>query len=109
MIIVCQTFLKNTKIAGIALFPFIFIRNKELLKNKSLINHEKIHIRQQLELLVVPFYILYFGEFLYNWMKYKNRSIAYYNISFEKEAYYNDQNLKYLQRRKFWNFTKYYR
>jgi hypothetical protein len=43
------------KISGITLFPFIFVQRKEDSKNKILINHETIHIRQQLELLIVRF------------------------------------------------------
>jgi len=33
---------------------------------------------------------------------------AYRNISFEKEAYSNDDNLEYLKQRKIFNFIKYY-
>jgi hypothetical protein len=44
---------KKLKINGIALFPFIFIRKPEDRENNILINHEKIHLRQQIELLVI--------------------------------------------------------
>jgi hypothetical protein len=53
MIIVCQKPLKKLKINGIALFPFIFIRKPEDKENNILINHEKIHLRQQLEMLII--------------------------------------------------------
>jgi len=33
MIIVCQTLLKNTKILGIAIFPFIILKDKRLKNN----------------------------------------------------------------------------
>ena len=104
MIIICQRLLKNTKISGITLFPFIFLRKKEYRQNKILINHEKIHIRQQLELLIIPFYIWYLSEYYIKYLKYKNPELAYRNISFEREAYDNDQNLNYLKKRKFWSF-----
>ncbi|WP_028121862.1 hypothetical protein [Epilithonimonas tenax] len=107
MIIVCQRLLKNTKISGITLFPFIFLKKKEYRQNKVLINHERIHLRQQLELLVIPFYIWYLSEYYINYLKYKNSDLAYRNISFEREAYENDQNLNYLKKRKIWNFAAY--
>lgn len=95
------------KISGITLFPFIFVQRKEDSKNKILINHETIHIRQQLELLVVPFYIWYLSEYYLKYLKYRNPQLAYRNISFEREAYANDQNLDYLKKRKFWSFINY--
>jgi len=104
MIIVCQRLLKNTKISGITLFPFILLRKKEYRDNDVLINHEKIHLRQQLELLIIPFYIWYLSEYYIKYLKYKNPELAYRNISFEREAYENDQNLDYLRKRKFWSF-----
>jgi len=107
IIIICQRLLKNTKISGITLFPFILLRKKEYLQNKILINHEKIHIRQQLELLIIPFYIWYLTEYYLKYLKYKSPELAYRNISFEREAYSNDQNPDYLKKRKLWNFTAY--
>lgn len=109
MIIVCQKFLKNTKINGITLFPFIFIKNPEDKKNKVLINHEKIHIKQQLELLVVFFYIAYVLEYYYHLMKLKNPQKAYRAISFEREAYAMERDFNYLKNRKFWAFRRYFK
>jgi hypothetical protein len=107
MIIVCQKPLKRLKINGIALFPFILISNPEDKKNKILINHEKIHLRQQLEMLIIFFYIFYVIEYYYWVFKLKDNNRAYQRISFEREAYANEHNLKYLEKRKFWNFRKY--
>jgi beta-lactamase regulating signal transducer with metallopeptidase domain len=107
MIIVCQKPLKRLKINGIALFPFIFIRKPEDRENKILINHEKIHLRQQLELLVIFFYILYVIEYYYWLLKLKNKNLAYRRISFEREAYANESDLDYLEKRHFWGFRKY--
>jgi hypothetical protein len=92
---------------GITIFPFVFFTHPSLLKNKTLINHEKIHIRQQIELLILPFFIWYFIEFLFNLFIYKNKFLAYKNISFEREAYQNDQNLEYLKTKKLWSFWRY--
>ena len=70
-------------------------------------NHEKIHLRQQLELLILPFYIFYTIEFLVRLIQYKNWYLAYKNLSFEREAYYNEFNLNYLKQRRIWQFIKY--
>lgn len=74
-----------------------------------LINHESIHIAQAIELLVVPFYIFYFFEFLIRLIEYRDFHRAYLNISFEREAYHNEDNLGYLKSRKSWAFLRYYK
>ncbi|MEX0995648.1 MAG: hypothetical protein WDZ45_01210 [Flavobacteriaceae bacterium] len=70
-------------------------------------NHERIHLRQQLELLILPFYLWYGLEFLLRLLYFRNRYKAYRNISFEREAYSNEADLYYLKRRKFWAFIGY--
>lgn len=107
MIIVCQTLLKKTNFSGITLFPFILLKHKELKNNKILLNHEKIHLRQQLELAIIFFYLWYITEFIYWYTQYGKWYIAYRKISFEREAYAQESRLDYLQHRKFWNFWKY--
>ncbi|WP_147678429.1 hypothetical protein [Algibacter pacificus] len=93
--------------AGITIFPFVFLKKRTLKADKVLLNHERIHLKQQLELLIVPFYIWYVLEFLYGLMRYKKWHLAYRNISFEKEAYLNEKDLQYLNQRLFWSFLKY--
>jgi hypothetical protein len=92
---------------GFALFPFIFIKYKSDKTNAAFINHEKIHLRQQLELLVLPFLIWYVLEFVFRLIQHKNWDLGYRNISFEREAYGNDFNPNYLKYRSFWSFLKY--
>ena len=94
---------------GITIFPFVFLKSKQLKGNQILINHEKIHLKQQLELIIIPFYIVYGIEFLIRLIQYKNWHKAYLNISFEREAYTNQSNLNYLKQRSFWRFLKYLR
>lgn len=81
-----------------ALFPFILIKSADYKKDKILLNHEKIHLRQQLELLILPFYVLYLSNYLLNRLKYKDHHQAYKNIIFEKEAFNNETNLDYLKK-----------
>jgi hypothetical protein len=92
---------------GLAVFPFVFVKYSLDKKNEAFVNHERIHLRQQLELLVIPFFIWYLVEFLARLIQYKNRDLAYRNISFEREAYANEVDLDYLNRRIFWKFLNY--
>ena len=94
---------------GMAIFPFIFLKDKTLKYNKTVINHEKIHLRQQIELLWIFFFLIYFIEFFIGYIKFKNLKKAYFNISFEKEAYFNEDDLEYLKNKKLWTFAKYYK
>lgn len=94
---------------GLTIYPFIFLNAKHLKKNKVLMNHERIHLKQQLEMLVIPFYIMYGVEFLIRMIQYKNWSQAYRNISFELEAYLNENNMEYFNNRSLWAFLKYLR
>ncbi len=92
---------------GITLFPFVFVKYSNLKENTYFLNHERIHLRQQMELLVIPFFIWYGLEFVLRYIQYGNWSSAYRNISFEREAYANEKDLNYLKTRSFWNFLKY--
>jgi len=93
---------------GITLFPFIFLKYKTLKWNEVLVNHEKIHLRQQIELMIFPFFIIYGFEFLIRLVQYKQWKLAYRNISFEREAHINETNFDYLKSRSFWEFIAYF-
>lgn len=95
--------------SGIALFPFIFMEKKEFKKDLTFINHEKIHLRQQAELLVIFFLIIYALEFIYYLLKYKKALQAYRSVSFEREAYEHETNYNYLKTRKWLSFIKYWK
>ena len=90
---------------GMALFPFLLVKHE--LPSKVLINHERIHFKQQIELFILPFYIWYVLEYVIYRLRGQTPNQAYRNISFEKEAYYNDNDLQYLKKRKLWAFWKY--
>ena len=91
-----------------ALFPFIFVKTQKLKSNKIIINHENIHLRQQLELLIIPFYILYLLNYLLNLLYYMHHDKAYRNIVFEREAYFNERNPDYLKHRNIWSWLRYF-
>lgn len=89
---------------GIAIFPFIILKKSRLPVTKTLIQHERIHLQQQIELLFIPFYLWYFTEYIYFRFKFNNHRKAYLNICFEKEAYKHQSTAGYLSTRKFWAF-----
>lgn len=110
MILVSKRFLNlaTGKFAqAITLWPFIILKSKELRSDESLINHERIHLRQQIELLLIGFYLWYFIEFLIRLAQKKNFTNAYYAISFEREAYLHDLDFGYLKHRRIFAFFKY--
>lgn len=92
--------------SAMALFPFMLFKNNRMKADKTIVNHERIHFQQQLELLILPFYILYLINYLLNLIRFKNHEQAYFNICFEKEAYSNDKNLNYLQTRRLYSWLK---
>ncbi len=107
MFVIVSKYLIPKGFRGITLFPFIIVSERELKQSAVTINHEKIHIRQQLELLILPFFIWYGTEFLIKCVIYKDRNAAYKNISFEREAYAKEKDLNYLKQRSFWRFLYY--
>lgn len=92
---------------AIVLFPFVLLRHSEDRHNARLLNHERIHFRQQLELLVIPFYLWYVGEYVRWRWRGKDRQQAYMAISFEREAYANEGNPDYLRQRPAFAFRWY--
>ncbi|WP_396147189.1 hypothetical protein [Flavobacterium sp.] len=107
MILIVFKYLTPRGFRGLTFYPFVFLADKDDKLNEVFINHERIHIRQQIELLILPFYIWYFTEYLFRLIQYKDRKQAYFNISFEREAYKNEKDLNYLKQRSFWRFLKY--
>ena len=76
---------------------------------KKVVNHESIHARQQQEMFIV-FFLLWYGlEFLIRLLQYRNWNDAYMNVSFEREAYANEDNMNYLNERYNFSWTDYLR
>lgn len=98
--------IKNLPAAGMAIFPFILLKSARFKNDPEIINHEKIHLRQQLELLIFLFYFLYLFNYLINRFKYKNHDLAYRKIIFEEEAYNHESDLNYLKNRSWYAWLK---
>ena len=96
MIIIKNNIIPFKGFKAITLWPFIFVR-KGLSFGEIDLNHERIHGRQQLELALIGFYLIYFIEWI---------AKGYDYISFEIEAYKNEKNLDYLKNRKHYSMWK---
>lgn len=94
------------RIGGITLWPWIIIRPYRS-NDLKLINHETIHIKQQQELLVILFYLIYILEWFIKLFIYGGPKSAYRNISFEREAYKFESDFDYINRRNFWSWVRY--
>ena len=90
-----------------AIFPFILVKHQDLKSNPQLIRHESIHLMQELELLIVPFYMLYFANYLINLIRYRDHEKAYLDIIFEREAYAHEADNNYLKQRRLWGWLKF--
>ena len=107
------------------LFGVVFVRGTRPLSDVT-INHESIHSAQIAEVMIasVPFALLlwlftnvwlglllviasYYLWYVIEWLIRLPKGNAYKNISFEREAYANDDNLTYLETRRRFAFVKY--
>lgn len=106
MIVVFKHFFRKNYV-GLTLWPFIIVREDVHKEDAVLINHERIHLKQQLELLILPFYLWYFAEWSLRTLWYLDSYRAYQNISFEREAYANERDFDYPKDRKPYSFLNY--
>ena len=83
---------------AMAIWPFIFYKTDTLSPVTE--NHERIHHRQQREMLLLPFYLCYLVFHLI---------YGYYDNPFEREAYANDRDMGYLDKRRRWAWLGYIR
>ena len=118
----------GARFKAINLFGILFYKGS--LPNEKTIRHEKIHTRQIVEIMLVAipiaivlslfvkvwitillyifsFYIVYLLEWFIKIFKYWNFHKTYRNISFEKEAYVNQDDIDYLKNRKHFSWIKY--
>lgn len=89
---------------GVCIFPFIILREEYKDSTKydirKLVNHETIHFHQCLETLLIGFYVIYLIEFLVKSLIHRSFRKGYKAISFEIEAYNNEKDYKYIDKRK---------
>ena len=130
MIIVRNTVIPFQGFIAITLWPFIFVRRQAWARfTNDVIRHERIHGRQQVEMLAVgaviatvlalcgagwwsllalPLFLwLYVLEWLLAIVHYGSSRLAYRAISFEREAYANEHDPDYLKQRKPFAWLRY--
>lgn len=106
------------------IFGVVFVRGTRPLSDVT-INHESIHSRQFVELMILfavatvfirwwfpvfapfAFYVWYIVEWLVHLIRFRSTYIAYRRISFEREAYAHQADMGYTNGRHWFNFLKY--
>ena len=88
---------------AINLFGILFVRGNARISERTL-RHEAIHTAQMKEMLYIFFYLWYVVEWIIRLFMKGN---AYRNISFEREAYSNEDDVIYLESRKRFAWIKY--
>jgi hypothetical protein len=91
---------------GFSFFIFIWISNHER-DQPRLIRHERIHFYQQVELLFIFHWLLYVTFYSILRLKGQRHYIAYRFNPFELEAYENDNDLTYGEKRKLFSWVRY--
>jgi hypothetical protein len=131
---------QHSKCCGFALWPLLLINTSALHKEgvdesyiPFIVNHEKIHLRQQIELPFGLFYVFTFLEYLYIqftlygksmyvlksdeknpaeayslYIKNQKAYLEYVLMSSEQEAYLNMFDLNYLKKRKLFSQLKFF-
>ena len=84
-------------LAGLTLWPCLFVDGKAM-KNREVLWHERIHLAQQAEAGVLPFYVFYATEMLARLLTGDGEN-SYVNLSFEREAYEHEDEGSYLKSR----------
>ena len=117
---------------AITIWPWVFVRSDASKFTDKDERHEKIHGMQQIEthivalilavllaavglfswlwLLISPlvYFSLYGLEYIVRWICYRyDTRVAYRNISFEQEAYLNENDLAYIKNRHLFASWKY--
>ena len=126
MKIIRNNIIPFTGFKAINLFGVLFVKNNAKIDDVT-INHEAIHSRQFVELMVLfaatsvfvrwwlplfaPlfFYVWYAVEWLIHLIRFRSTYIAYRRISFEREAYTNQGDFSYLKGRRLFDFLRYIR
>ena len=106
MKVVKNRFIPPRGFAYVNLFGVLFTRRDNSISDKTLY-HEMIHTEQMKEMLYIFFYLWYLIEWLIRLIILRDSHKAYRAISFEREAYDNQENLTYLECRKRYRWLSY--
>ena len=106
--LIWNRFLPFGSFTAINLFGLILVRKGKSFTSSDML-HERIHTRQMRELLYLPFYLLYICEWFFRFLQTRNFLLAYFNISFEREAYDHQNEPDYLTSRACYAWFRYLR
>lgn len=100
--IVLSKWIPFGKYVAMAFWPVVVVKKPidTKLNLARILNHEFIHLEQQKELFVIPFYLIYVLEFCFHFLSIWNWDQAYRSISFEREAFAHQYDLLYNSTRK---------
>lgn len=105
-----SSFLLGRTYAAMCFLPFLFVnRGIDIREIPESLNHERIHARQQIEMVWLFFFIWYCAEYLVRLLIYRSHRMAYLNLSHEREAYDNASDPDYLIHRRPYAWVKYLR
>ena len=129
--IIYNNFIPLKGYTALTIWPLVFARKSEKPLKRHVENHERIHLRQQLEVLtasavVIAALILVFGwswwwmlaslavyyagyglDYAIRRILYRSHFETYRNIAAEQEAYLNQYDRAYLRQRRPFTWVKY--
>lgn len=103
MKVIYNKFIPFKGFKAINLFGVTFVREGRIFTSVDY-THESIHTEQMKELLYIGFYLWYLVEWF---IRLFGKGNAYRNISFEREAYDNQQKAYYTDIRPHFAFLRY--
>jgi hypothetical protein len=77
MFLIVTKYLIPTGFRGLTAFLFVFVKYHGDKENTVPINHEKIHLLQQYELLILPFFVIYIIKYFFGLVQYGIMNLAY--------------------------------
>lgn len=96
-----SSWMLGSRYAAMCLSPFLLVaRGFDISENAATLNHERIHARQQLEMLWFFFFAWYLSEYLIRIVLYRSHMKAYLHLAHEREAYAHAGDPDYLHRRR---------
>lgn len=110
MLVIRSNIIPFSGFKAVTFWPFVFVRCSVAVGTERyarLLNHEGIHGRQQLEMLFVFFYLWYLLEWVLRSVQYRSFHLGYRNVSFEREAYENENDVHYLESRRLFSWFGY--
>ena len=89
---------------AVSIGPFVWCKGE---LSEEIKRHETIHFQQQIEMLFIFQWVLYFTFYVIRRFQYGSWKAAYYEIPFEREAYDKAGQEDYLANRKRYAWMEY--